>query len=171
MSAREMLGRIILESIPVSQGVAVADSQIGGSRRGRRKRREAGFWGTQLIAIGGAMVFGFNVAPTMEPVMIGLRMQWWHAPALMALTLLIVHGAVYVLDIRPGREVGEEASTWRQLLGYSAVSYAMALLVAVYRLWTFGRFGPAPGTAEVLHTTVALGFVTGMGAAAAKIVL
>ena len=171
MSVTEMVGKIILETIAVSLGVAVADSQTGGGDQGQRKRRDAGFWGTQLIAAGGAVVFGFNVAPTIEPMMLGLKLQWWHALGLMSLTLLVTHGMVYQLDFGGPKEMGAEAGLLRQVFGYSAVSYAVALVVAAYLLWSFGRIGPDTGFAAGLHMVIVLGFVTGVGAAAARIVL
>lgn len=171
MSTQELVGKLLLETLAVSIGVVVANSQMGGGKGGKRKRREAGFWGTLVIAAGGAVLFGSNVAPTVEPMLIGLKMSWWHALVLMGLTLGVLHGMVYELDFGGAREPGTEAGLWQQLLRYGMPSYAIALAVAAYLLWSFDRIGPNIGLLESLHMVIALGFVTGLGAAAGKILL
>ena len=124
-----------------------------------------------IIAAGGAVVFGSNVAPTVEPMLIGLKMSWWHALALMGLTLLVLHAMGYEIDFGGAAEPGAEAGRMHQLLRYGLPSYAVALIVAACLLWSFDRIGADTGLLASLHMVITLGFVTGVGAAAAKIVL
>lgn len=172
MALQEILGKIILESIPVSIGVSIAISQLGQKNQQKQERKErSGFWGTQAIAAAGALYFGFNIAPTVEPLLLGLRIEWWHALILVFLSLLQVHAIVYGLDFQGGRKTKDGTSWWRSVFENSVTTYLVALLVAAYLLWTFGRIGPETGFSAALHMIVVLGFVNSLGAAAGKIIL
>jgi putative integral membrane protein (TIGR02587 family) len=123
------------------------------------------------VALAGAVVFGFTVAPTEEPMILGLMMGRWHALAVVAVSLLIVHALVYAVEFR-GTHVRPEGKTLlRTFIETSLTSYAMALLVAAYLLWTFGRLDADTGLLAALHMIVALGFATSLGAAAGKLIL
>lgn len=185
-SASVLLAVIILESIPLSIGASVAISLLGGGGGGgggngggegedgakaKRERREAGFWGTQAIGVAGALYFGFNVAPTEEPMLIGLRMTWWHAILLLLLSLLIVHAILYAVGFRGSERLPEGRGWWRTLVGMGSVSYASAALVALFLLWVFGRIGPGTGLLATIQMTIALAFVTSLGSAAGRLII
>lgn len=172
LSLRAVAGRIILESIPVSIGVSVATSQLGReSPRAREKRENTGFWGMQAAALAGAMFFGFNVAPTQEPVLVGLRMKWWHTVVLLTLSLTHTYAIVYAVNFRGGAPMEHGRAWWEALLANSTTTYVVALAVAAYLLWTFGRIDAGTGLPAAVHMTVALGFATSLGAAAANLIL
>ena len=176
-SASVLLGVIILEAIPLSIGASVAISILAGDGDGgdgeqaKRERREAGFWGTQAIGVAGALYFGFNVAPTEEPMIVGLRMTWWHAVLLLLVSLVVVHAILYVVDFRGSHRLPEGRGWWRTLIGLGSVSYASAALVALFLLWVFGRIGPDTGLLPALQMTIALAFVTSLGSAAGRLIL
>ena len=183
MAPGAMLGMIILEAIPLSIGASVAISLLGGGNGGddgeggdeagkaKRERREAGFWGTQIIGVAGALYFGFNVAPTEEPMMIGLRMTWWHAVLLLLVSLAVVHAMLYAVGFRGSERLPEGHGWWRTLVGLGSVSYASAALVALFLLWVFGRIGPDTGLLAALQMTIALAFVTSIGSAAGRLII
>ncbi len=172
MGAREVVGKVVIESIPVSIGASVAAGQLGTrSPQGERKRREAGDWGTLAIALGGAVVFGFNVAPTEEPMLIGLMMSDVQALALLLLALVQTHAVVYALDFRGSVPIPEGRSPLGVFFHSSVVTLALSLLVALFLLWVFGRIGADTGLLPTVHMTVALGLVTSLGASAAKLLL
>lgn len=185
LSPRAILGMIILEAIPLSIGASVAISLLAGGNGGEeddgedgenagkaeRERREAGFWGTQIIGVAGALYFGFNVAPTEEPMMIGLRMTWWHAVLLLLVSLAVVHAILYAVDFRGSERLPQGHGWWRSLVGLGSVSYATAALVALFLLWVFGRIGPDTGLLAALQMTIALAFVTSIGSAAGRLII
>ncbi len=184
MAPGAMLRMIILEAIPLSIGASVAISLLGGGNggeedgsgaeedgRAKRERREAGFWGTQVIGVAGALYFGFNVAPTEEPMMIGLRMTWWHAVLLLLVSLAVVHAMLYAVGFRGSERLPEGHGWWRTLVGLGSVSYASAALVARFLLWVFGRIGPDTGLLAALQMTIALAFVTSIGSAAGRLII
>ncbi|HEX7022312.1 MAG TPA: TIGR02587 family membrane protein [Trueperaceae bacterium] len=172
LSLRETVGIIALEAIPVSIGAVIAISLLGQQREqgSERRKREAGFWGQQAIALGGAVVFGFNVAPTMEPVIVGYSMTPWHTMAVLLLSLVQMHAIVYGLEFRGSYRQPEETPWYQVFLEKGTISYAASLLVAAYLLWTFGRIGVGMAAAPAVHLIVALGYVTSLGAAAGKLV-
>lgn len=172
MGAREVVGKIVIESIPVSIGASVAAGQLGTRGQGEdRRRRQAGYWGTLAIALGGAVVFGFNVAPTEEPVRIGLMMSDVQALALLLVALVQTHAVVYALDFRGSDPIPEGRTPLGVFLRSSVVTLALSLLVALFLLWVFGRVGADTGLLPTVHMTVALGLVTSLGASAAKLLL
>lgn len=172
MPWREIVGKVVLQSIPASIGASIAVSQLGVRSEQHEERKErAGFWGTQGIALAGAVVFGFNVAPTEEPMVLGMTMHWWHVLLLLALSLLVVHALVYAVEFRGSHVVPEGRTLLGHFFSTSVVSYIVALSMAAYLLWTFGRIGGDTGLMTALHMTVVLGFVTSLGAASAKLIL
>lgn len=169
MSLRELLGKIILESIPVSIGVSVAVSQFG--ERAGRERQEAGFWGHNGITLVGALFFGFNVAPTEEPMLLGLHITSWHALAIVLVSILIVHLMAYALDFKSRTFTSAEAHWLHRLVQHSVVAYVVSLGVAAFCLWVFGSIDGSTGLRAAIHMTVVLGFVTSLGGAAAKLLI
>lgn len=53
---------------------------------------------------------------------------------------------------------------------FTLVSYAIALLISLYALWTFGRLDGL-GWPIILATATVLGFPAALGAAAARLIL
>jgi putative integral membrane protein (TIGR02587 family) len=172
MSLREVAGKIILEAIPLSIGASIAISVFGDhdARRERRKRR-AGFWGSQLIGVAGATYFGFNVAPTEEPVVVALGLLWWHALLLILFGLLLTHAILYSVGFAGGYRLPGGTNWWRSLLESGVVSYVVALLVTAFLLWVFGRIDGDTGLEPALKMIVTLGFVNALGSAAAKLII
>ena len=50
------------------------------------------------------------------------------------------------------------------------VGYALALLISLYVLWTFGRLDGA-AVAEIVMATLVLGFPAALGASVARLIL
>ncbi|MEX2541458.1 MAG: TIGR02587 family membrane protein [Trueperaceae bacterium] len=172
MSFREVAGKVILEAIPLSIGASIAISVFGDhdARRERRKRR-AGFWGSQLIGLAGATYFGLNIAPTEEPVMIALGLLWWHAILLVLFGLLLTHAIVYSVGFAGGYRLPGGTTWWASLLRTGTVSYVGALAVTAFLLWVFGRIDSETALVPSLHMIVTLGFVNALGSAAAKLII
>lgn len=172
MSFREVAGKIIVEAIPLSIGASIAISVFGerDASRERRKRR-AGFWGSQLIGVAGAAYFGFNVAPTEEPVMIGLGLDWWQALLLIVAGLSLTQAIVYSVGFAGSHRLPPGLVGWGALLRSGVVSYALTLLVTLFLLWMFGRIDANTAAIPALYMTVTLGFINSLGAAAAKLII
>ncbi|MGY1847428.1 TIGR02587 family membrane protein [Blastococcus sp. SYSU DS1021] len=156
---------VAIEALPAAVGASYARSQLGlGSRR-----REPGHYGHEVfLMLAGAVVFAANIAPTEEVVLMAARTSILGTLALVVLSLAVMHGFVYAVGFS-----GQERSTGgfvRSFLTLTVVGYAVALLVAGYVLWTFGRFDGA-GPAVVVGQCVVLAFPASIGAAAARLIL
>ena len=82
-----------------------------------------------------------------------------------------MHAFVYAVEFRGQAARAPGAfGVWSEFLRLTVVAYALALLVCLYVLWSFGRSdGLAFG--ELLMQTVVLGFPAAIGAAAARLIL
>ena len=167
---RDFVGKIVLLAVPVSIGASVAMSEFGDEHETIERRKErASYFGTLGMAAGGAMLFGFGIAPTDEPMMIGLRLPWHHALALLAASLLQVHAIVYAVGFK--KHERDDRAWWRKLLKEGVGTYAVAILVAAYLLWTFGRIDSNTGFVACVYQTLTLGFITSLGAAAGELLI
>lgn len=172
MSTRELVGKITLQSIPLSVGASIAMSQLGGRGDEKEERkRQAGMVGSVGISLAGAFYFGFNIAPTAEPMLLGLSITPWHGIGLIVASLVVSHAIVYSLGFAGARELPEGSTWWRAVLTYGTATVAISMLVAAYLLWTFGRIGPDTAIVPTVSMVVVLGFVNSFGAAAAKLIL
>jgi putative integral membrane protein (TIGR02587 family) len=171
VSAGEVVGKTALQVVPGSIGAMLARSQLGGQAEDEEEERRRDTYGGELfLATVGALFMAFNVAPTEEIVLIAQMMTGWHPVVLAGVSLLIMHAFVYAVEFRGQTALAPGISPWSEFLRLTVVAYALALLVCLYVLWTFGR---ADGLAfpELLTQTVVLGFPAALGAAAARLIL
>jgi putative integral membrane protein (TIGR02587 family) len=171
MSLEEIVGKVSLQAIPASIGAMLARSQLGEREEQKdEERRRDTYHGELFLATVGALFLAFNVAPTEEVVLISTMITGWSALALIGVSLAIMHAFVYAVEFRGQTSVHPELSVWSEFLRLTVVAYALALLVCLYVLWSFGRSdGLAFG--ELLMQTVVLGFPAAIGAAAARLIL
>jgi putative integral membrane protein (TIGR02587 family) len=171
MSLDEVTGRVALQALPGAIGAMLARSQLGiGREDEERKKREAGYGGETFPMIVGALFLAFNVAPTEEMILIAFQMSEWHAITLAIVSLLIMHAFVYAMEFE-GQASVPPGTHWQSVfLRFTLSGYALALLISLYALWTFGR---TQGTAlsEIVMMTVVLGFPAAVGAAAARLII
>jgi uncharacterized membrane protein len=55
------------------------------------RKREAGYGGELFLMMAGALFLAFNVAPTEEMILIAFQMTPWHALALGAASVALLH--------------------------------------------------------------------------------
>ena len=171
MSAGEIIGKISLQTVPGSIGALLAQSQLDGkSEEEKQQERETGYGGEVFLMVVGALFLAFNLAPTEEMVLIAHKMTDWHAIALALMSLLIMHAFVYLVEFQGQASIPSGAPFWSVFARFTVVGYAVALLISLYVLWTFGRTD-GMAVAEVVMATVVLGFPAAIGAAAARLVL
>ncbi len=168
----EIAGKIALQSVPASIGALLGRSQLGGDQSGEvRGGRAPGYLSELFLMAIGALFLGLNVAPTDEMVLISYKMTEWHALGLIALSLLLMHGFVYAVAFRGGEVAAEAGSLWGgAFFRFTLVGYAIALLISLYVLWTFGRTDGL-SFAQTLMAVSVLGFPAAIGAAAARLIL
>ena len=171
MSASEIIGKVSIQAVPGSIGAMFAQSELGGKEeRKEEKRRHAGYGGEIFIMAAGALFLAFNVAPTDEMVLIAHQMSVWHSIALILVSLLIMHAFVYALEFQGTASIPLGTPFWSVFLRYTVVGYAVALLMSLYMLWTFGRTD-ALAFHQTISILVVLGLPSAVGAAAARLIL
>lgn len=172
LSLRDLAGKLLLQAVPVSIGASVAMSEFGHEHDVMEQRRKhAGYWDALGMALGGAMLFGFGISATEEPLLVAEQLNWIRALVLMAFSLAQVHAIVYAVDLK---QHPERARTWAHALDVlreGVSTYAMSLVVGAYLLWTFGTISSGSGLVESIYATIAIGFVTSLGAAAAELLI
>jgi len=174
-SARELIGQTAIQALPAAIGAMVARTQLrGGAGDGKantppEERRSD--YVSELFLMGvGALFIAFNVAPTEEMILIAYRMTEWHALALALASMLILHALVFSVGFAGQEEGHGSGSTLRTFVHFTLAGYAIALLVSLYILWTFGRTSDV-GALALVKTVVVLGFPASLGAAAARLLV
>ena len=171
MNLSEMVGKVALQAVPASIGAALAVSQLGvREEEETASRRETSYLGELVTMVTGALFLALNIAPTEEVVRIVYQFTPWHALVLILTSLLIMHAFVYGVGFKGQEPVPQGAPLWSVFLRFTAVGYALALLISFYALWTFGRVD-AMALDQALMATLVLGFPAAVGAAAARLIL
>ncbi|UEM01841.1 TIGR02587 family membrane protein [Skermanella rosea] len=169
---QEILGKISLQAVPASIGAILARQQLGGDERygdeTEHRKEDASYRGELFLMMAGALFMAFNVAPTEEMVLIAYKMTEWHALALAFTSILLLHVFVYTVGF--GGQERREGAFLHVLLRFTITGYAIALLVSLYVLWTFGRTDAA-GIFETAKMMVVIGFPGALGAALARLIL
>jgi putative integral membrane protein (TIGR02587 family) len=170
MSADEIVGKISLHAVPGSIGAILARRllEVEETKKERRRRE---WYGAKIFLMGvGAIFLAFQVAPTQEMVLIGHRMTGWHAVALAFISLCLMQAFICSVERRGPQRVFAPDFFWGVFLRFTIIGYAIALLLSLYVLWTFGRLEDA-AAAEIIMATLVLGFPAALGAAAARLIL
>ncbi|QWT16723.1 TIGR02587 family membrane protein (plasmid) [Sphingobium xenophagum] len=169
----ELAGMIALQSVPTSFGAMLARKQLGdedSEKREEEEMRSTGYAGQLFLMLAGALFLAFNVAPTEEVVLIGLKMTAWHTLGMILLSLTTLHVLVYTVGL-PGQEDAPEGyGTARVFWAFTCSGYGIAMLVSLYILWTFGRIDGA-ALEVIAGNMVVLGFPASVGAAIARLVV
>ena len=103
-------------------------------------------------------------------MLIAYQTSVWHSIALVLVSLLIMHAFVYALEFQGTASIPPETAFWSVFFRYTVVGYAVALLMSLYILWTFGR---TDGLAfyQMMSILIVLGFPSAVGVAAARLIL
>lgn len=173
MTAREIVGKISLQAVPGSIGALLAQSQLGGKKEKEdqeRKKQRARYGGEIFLMAVGALFLAFSVSPTQEMVLIAYKMTEWHAVGLAAVSLILMHAFVYSVEFHGQASTPPGTPLWNIFLRFTVVGYAVALLISLYVLWTFGRTA-GMSTESIVMAMIVLGFPAAVGAAAARLIL
>lgn len=171
MSAGEVVGKIAVQSVPASFGAMLATKLLGESADDPEQERARNGYGAQLfLMLAGALFLGFNVAPTEEMMLISYQMNPARSIVLVLASIIFLHSLVYTVGFRGEERFKDDAGFFSIFLRYSMAGYAIAALVSLYVLWTFGRTAGADA-AEIASIVAVLGFPAAIGAAIARLVV
>ena len=162
------VGKTALQTIPAAMGAVLARHQLTGADANEASAAPGSTYGGELFLMAaGALFVAFNVAPTEEIILISFQMNLVQTLSLALLSIVLLHLIVFSLGFA-GQETQEGHP--RALALFTIPGYAIALLVSLYVLWTFGRtdgFSPH----EVVSAMIVLGFPAALGAALARLVV
>ena len=154
---------------PLAHGSAHSAAALGVADTSHAER-QPDYWRELFLMVAGALFLAFNVAPTEEVMLIAYTMTAMHAVVLMLMSIAIMHTFVYVVQFKGQESIPESQSQCDAFLRFTAVGYALALLVSLFCLWIFGRIKET-AIDEVSMMTVVLSFPASLGAAAARLIL
>lgn len=167
----EVVGKLALQAVGGSIGALLAEGQFGTrDDQAEEEKENTSHAGELFLMLVGALFLALSVAPTEEMALIANKMGPAQAIALAGLSLIVMHAFVYAVDFRGQAEVPEGMPRWSLFLRHTVPGYAIALLVSVYLLWTFGRTDGA-GLEHLVTTAVVLAFPASIGAAAARLLI
>lgn len=173
-SLRDAAGKVALEAIPIAFGASLAatllsgagtDDSGSGSSGGR-----VGPLHRLLVAAGGALLFALNVAPTEEPVILGIEAGPWLQLLVVAATLVLAFGLVFYADFGGRSRAHRDGGPLDKPVTETVATYAISLVVAWFMLWAFGRVDGASIHA-IAGMTVMLAVFASVGAAVGRLLI
>ena len=173
---RDAIGKIALETIPVAFGVSLASTELAASGDDEAKGSPAGdgagvgTLGRLVVAAGGALLFALNVAPTEEPMLLGVEAPWWLLILVVISTMAMTLAIVFFSAFRGGRARDIRDGPLDHPLAETVAAYAISLLVTLLLLWSFGRTdGTSPEA--ILGQMIMLAVLASFGAAAGRLLV
>lgn len=177
---RDAVGKVALEMIPVAFGVSLAGAQLASpdddpddaANQGSMVGDGAGVgvFGRLFIAGGAALLFALNIAPTEEPMLLGIEAEWWLLLLAIPATLLMTFAIVFYADFRGGRSLDVGDSPLDRPLTETLAAYVVSLVVSLLLLWAFGRTDGASWSA-IVGQVIILTIVASFGAAAGRLLV
>jgi putative integral membrane protein (TIGR02587 family) len=176
-----VVGKVLAQTVPLAIGGAVANAIFG--RRGERSRMgdgeegedgsENGRWGALRADLAatfiGAVFLAFSIAPTDEVEVLAAALDFNHQVALIALSLLLSYGIVFVSGYSKGP--GAQRGPFQSPLTETVLAYVVSLLVALGALLLFDRVEPSDPLNHTFAMVIVLGFPATVGGAAGRLVV
>lgn len=168
--------KVALEALPLAIGASVANTQFDPGKRGREggasppgrrhpHLRDAG------IALAGSLIFAANVAPTEEIALIASRMPWTHLLSLVAFSLLLSYGLIFVADFGGVEERRQGRGALQSPWGETLLAYGIALGVAFACVLAFHGTRPQESLFSTAALVIVLGLPATIGGAAGRLLV
>jgi putative integral membrane protein (TIGR02587 family) len=177
-SVTEIVEKIIIEAMTVAIGVSVGTAQLGGgtgqddvgldSKVGDDER--AGDYLSQTaIALCGGVLFGANVAPTEEVLVIAQESSPFKLLLIALFSLMVGSYVLFFSEFRGAGRFAHPDNTFKLVRGV-VTTYAVAVFAAAGTLFFFGRFDDQPMHLCIAQSVV-LGLPAALGASAGRLLL
>jgi putative integral membrane protein (TIGR02587 family) len=173
-----VLGKIIVQAVPITIGSAVANAIFGPqgerSREGDEASGEPQSGRQAFIADFGATIIGaiflaFSIAPTDEVPALAAGLDYAHALALIALSLLLTYVIVFASGFGSGQH--EQQGPFQSPLTETVLAYVLSLFVALVALFLFDRIEWGDPLGEIVTMVLVLGLPAAVGGAAGRLVV
>jgi putative integral membrane protein (TIGR02587 family) len=168
-----LVGRIGLLSIPVAFGTALTATVLSEPEEGDG-RDPVGPTGRLFVAAGGALYFALSVAPTDEVRLLGSEADVPLLLLAIVASLMISLAIVFVVDLPGGRGGSRSGSRGGgpidDPVGETVAAYAIALLVSIMLIFSFG-LSDGLGLRALAGHVVMLGTLASFGSAAGRLLV
>ena len=169
-----VLGKIVIQAVPLSIGASVANEIFGereGGRQGEQSGPQQGGWhaffsDTGATAIGSIFI-GFSIAPTEEVPMLAASMDTVHVLALVAFTLLISYGIVF----ESGFDRQHTTGPFQRPMTETSLAYLISIAVSLVVLFFFDQIEFGDPLRLVVTEALVLAVPATVGGAAGRLVL
>ncbi|PMB50152.1 TIGR02587 family membrane protein [Fischerella thermalis CCMEE 5201] len=187
-SLREILGKIIFESVPFTLGVALAnqflaDTGAETNSQTQKRSQETKRTGNNnsdklhvtLADIGatliGAVVIAFNIAPTDEIPMLAAAVSPPRLIAIIAVSLLISYAIVFEAGFSDQQKRRQQRGLFQRPISETIMSYLVSLIAAAFMLWFFQKLTFSDPWRMWLEYTLLLGLPGTIGGAAGRLAI
>lgn len=166
-----MIKLVLLEMVPASFGASLAINQLGSRSSESDNEYEDDFNPDIKKIIGttlGAIMFSFNIAPTIETQIIGNSLSWWHIIGLVLFSLTVSSLLVFFAGfVERDNRRGVLSPKWLETL----FAYVVSLIVSALLLWMFGYIDFGTPVQLVVPWIVTMGYATTVAGAAGRLIL
>jgi len=171
----DFFSKVSLLALPASLGALLAQSLLMIDDQAEAEAEERKFrttyCGQLFLMLAGGVFLSMSVAPTEEIMLIGFKMTWWHAAAVMLFSIAAMHAFIHAVEYSGhSNALSPDESELSVFIRYTVVGYALVLIVSYYILWTFGSIAGME-LAQQIKTTVVLGVPAAFGASASRLIL
>jgi putative integral membrane protein (TIGR02587 family) len=177
-----MLGRVLVQTVPLSIGAAVAAAIFGprgersrdGDERDTEEQVEApsarqAFLSDVGATCLGAIFLAFSIAPTDEVSVLAVQLTPQHQVAVIFLSLLLSYMIVFVSGFSASSR--NQPGPFQLPITETALAYALSLLVSLGSLFLFDRVDLSDPPAHILTLVIVLGLPATVGGAAGRLVV
>jgi putative integral membrane protein (TIGR02587 family) len=173
-----ILGKVIVQAVPLSIGAAVANAIFGRhgerSREGEEQEGQAQSAKQAFLADFGATTIGaiflaFSIAPTDEVPMLAAELDYAHQLALISLSLLLSYVIVFASGFGTGQH--EQAGAFQSPLTETFLAYLLSLLVVLISLFLFDQIDREDPLGHIVAMVLVLGLPATIGGAAGRLVV
>jgi len=170
-----ILGKVVIEAVPLSIGASVANQIFGryGEKRRQGESRDApmGAWQSLFSDVGatiiGGIFLGFSIAPTDEVPMLAAALDYGHLLAIIGFSLLVSYAVVFASGF--GQTSAE--GLFQRPFTETALAYVVSLLVAFVTLVLFGQVAFGDPLRAIVAETLVLAVPMTVGGAAGRLVI
>ncbi|ARV61556.1 hypothetical protein BZZ01_25600 [Nostocales cyanobacterium HT-58-2] len=181
---KEVLGKIVFESVPFTLGMALANQFLGDTRNGNAQGRTGAQASNEisqqpdeisatLSDIGatliGSTVIAFNIAPTDEIPMLAAAVSPPWLLAIIATSLLISYGIVFEAGFSDQQKRRQQQGIFQRPISETVMAYLVSLLAATFMLWFFQKLTFSDPWTMWLEHTLLLGLPATIGGAAGRL--
>lgn len=177
-----ILGRVLVQAVPLSIGAAVAAAIFG--PRGERSRdgdeadteddgeapsARRAFLSDAGATCLGAIFLAFSIAPTDEVSLLAMELTPQHQVAVIFLSLLVSYMIVFVSGFSASSRT--QPGPFQHPMTETTFAYALSLLVSLGALLLFDRVELSDPPAHILTLVIVLGLPATVGGAAGRLVV